>query len=138
MFSKPQPGAPGTIGTTAGTANPSNPVGSNQIKTSTGHSPSTQAALGKIESAVGSLVSSDSLKAKGDAKVAEADAIRAQNAELKYAATLETNAQLARDRENVHAARGNVHESTRTAIGTHGPGAYPGTGGAAPANQPLR
>jgi hypothetical protein len=101
MFSKPNTGGQGTFGTTSGTTNLSGPLHSSQIQTSTSHSPKAQAALGKIERGIGTLVSSDTLKAKGDAKVAEAEAVQAQRRELQNAESMDTNAQLARDRANV-------------------------------------
>jgi len=105
------------------------PLHSSQVTTSTGKSPSSQARLGKIEHVAGTILHSSTLKAKGDAKIAEAEAVAGQQAELRQAEAMETHAQLARERANVHAARGNVYGSTHDAVGTHGAaGVPPGQG----------
>jgi len=130
----PNPNATGTINhntnTHAGTHNQNTePLHSSQVTTSTGKSPSSQARLGKIEHVAGTILHSSTLKAKGDAKIAEAEAVAGQQAELRQAEAMETHAQLARERANVHAARGNVYGSTHDAVGTHGAaGVPPGQG----------
>jgi len=127
----PNPNAPNAnIGThlnapNANTNTNADPLHSSQVTTSTGKSPSSQARIGKIEHAAGTLLHSSTLKAKGDAKVAEAEAVAGQRAELKQAEAMETHAQLARDRANVHAARGHVYGGTHDAVGTHGTAGVP-------------
>jgi len=135
----------GTTGTHTGTHNThtgtgthtgtNEPLHSSHVQTSTGHSPSTQITLGKLEHAAGTVLHSSTLKAKGDAKIAEGEAVKGQIAELRNAEAMETHAQLARERAGVHAARGVVHGSTHEAVGTHGAG---GMGVPPTTGQPLR
>jgi len=115
----------GTTGThtgPTGTHTNDQPLHSSHVQTSTGHSPSTQITLGKLEHAAGTILHSSTLKAKGDAKIAEGEAVKGQITELRNAEAMETHAQLARERAGVHAARGVVHGSTHEAVGNHGVG----------------
>jgi len=114
----PSPHAPGAeaaaLGTGAGAG-----VGthSGNLKTASGKSPSTQAFIGKVEHAVGTIVHSESLKAKGIAKEQEAIAIKNQSLETREAERLESQAGLARDRANQHAATGAMHSHQHGAVG---------------------
>ncbi|KAF7360167.1 hypothetical protein MVEN_00745200 [Mycena venus] len=83
------------------------------------------AMTGKIEHAVGSLVGSKSLKAKGIQKEQEARAMKVQSQELAEAEKLEHEAGLRRERAVAHGA----HPDNRH-VGGMGPGGAGGLGGA--------
>lgn len=112
----PSPHAPAS-GVTGATGLGGAVHGSGGLKTSSGKSPSTQAFIGKVEHAVGTIISSETLKAKGIAKEQEAIAVKNQAAELSEAERLEAHAGLARDRANQHAATGAIHSHQHGAVG---------------------
>lgn len=66
------------------------------------HSGSGSSTAGKIEHAVGSLVGSQALKAKGMQKEQEAQAFKAQSTEIAEAERLEKEAMLRRERAVQH------------------------------------
>lgn len=65
---------------------------------------SGQKITGMMESAIGTLVSSDTLKNRGAQKQREADAIKLQGRELEEAERLEREAMMRRDRAVAHGA----------------------------------
>ncbi|KAJ7109612.1 hypothetical protein C8R43DRAFT_1042936 [Mycena crocata] len=81
---------------------------------------------GKIEHAVGSLVGSQSLKAKGIQKEREAQGLKVQSRELAEAERLEHEAGIRRERAVAHGAHpDNRHVGGMPGSdGTGGPGAY--------------
>ncbi|KAJ7734547.1 hypothetical protein DFH07DRAFT_1065229 [Mycena maculata] len=114
-----QPGQQYTGGPAGGAAIP--PTGSinNQQQNSSGGG---GAMTGKIEHAVGSLVGSNALKAKGLPKEQEAQGLKVQSTELAEAERLEREAGLRRERAVAHGAHpDNKHLGGG---GRTGPGAY--------------
>jgi len=103
----------GAVGAGAGTGAGTGGTHSSNITTSSGKSPSTQAFIGKVEHAVGTVLGSESMKAKGIAKEQEAMAVKGQQRELSEAERLEAHAGLARDRANQHAATGAFHSHAK-------------------------
>lgn len=93
-------------------------------QTQTGHSPTAQAILGKLEVVAGTLISSQTLKAKGEAKVADADASR----EKARADHLDGEAMAARERGGVHERRGDVAAAAHQHVGGTGTGMGVGKG----------
>ncbi|TFY80069.1 hypothetical protein EWM64_g3946 [Hericium alpestre] len=78
---------------------------SQHLNQSTGHSPHPARRMeGKIEHAVGTLVGSQALQARGNEKEEEANAFKAQGRELAEAEKLEREAMLRRERAVAHGA----------------------------------
>lgn len=71
---------------------------------STGHGGGGAGFVGKLETAIGSAVGSQSLKARGLAKEHESNALKAQSAELAEAERLEHDAMARRERAVAHGA----------------------------------
>lgn len=88
--------AQGGMSTTAGRG------GYNREIAGSGNGPSGGRITGKIESALGSAVGSESLQAKGLQKQREAEAIKLQAAELSEAERLEEEARMRRQRAVGH------------------------------------
>ncbi|KZV72742.1 hypothetical protein PENSPDRAFT_733366 [Peniophora sp. CONT] len=78
----------------------------NHISQQPGHSHGggSKAAVGKAESAIGGVIGSSALKNRGLEKEQEANAIKAQSAELAEAERLEREAMLRRERAVAHGA----------------------------------
>ncbi|PPR06786.1 hypothetical protein CVT24_011286 [Panaeolus cyanescens] len=81
-----------------------------------GGSASGQRLTGKIESAIGSAVGSSALKAKGEMKQHEANAVKMQGAELAEAERLEREALMRRERAVGHAG---AHPANSSLGGGH-------------------
>ena len=78
---------------------------------STGHGGGGSRLIGKSETAVGSAVGSQSLKARGYAKEQEAGALKAQAGELKEADRLQHEADARRERAVAHGAHPDFGQS---------------------------
>ncbi|TDL25115.1 hypothetical protein BD410DRAFT_896084 [Rickenella mellea] len=103
-------------GVTTGTDKHGNPIQPTHNTHSGGSG--GKALTGKIEHAVGTMIGSESLKAKGLAKEQEANALKAQSAELSQAERLEAEALARRERAVAHGA----HPDHKH-LGGHNPGA---------------
>jgi len=84
-----------------------------------------QRLTGKVESAIGSMVGSNALKAKGLQKEQEANAMKIQGAELAEAERLEREAMLRRERAVSHGAH---PDNKALGAGIMGPGGAAGAG----------
>ncbi|KAJ7058225.1 hypothetical protein C8F01DRAFT_1256101 [Mycena amicta] len=121
-------GDPAYAGTGTGAAGipPSHAINSGThtgTGTGTGTGSGGGATTGKIEHAIGSIVGSKSLKAKGIQKEQEARALKVQSSELAEAERLERESGMRRERAVAHGA----HPDNRHVGGggmTGGPGAY--------------
>ncbi|KAJ6582969.1 hypothetical protein DFH09DRAFT_1360264 [Mycena vulgaris] len=82
------------------------------------------AMTGKIEHAVGSMVGSKTLKAKGIAKEQEARGLKVQSQELAEAERLEQEAGMRRERAVAHGAHPDNRHVGGVVPGQGGPGAY--------------
>ncbi|KAJ7761207.1 hypothetical protein DFH07DRAFT_815740 [Mycena maculata] len=111
-----------TTGVGAGAGGPAIPP-ANTINTQPQHhSGGGGATTGKIEHAIGSLVGSNTLKAKGLQKEQEAQGLKVQSTELSEAERLEREAGLRRERAVAHGAHPDNRHVGATA--GSGPGTY--------------
>lgn len=84
-----------------------------------GGSSSLQRTIGKVESAIGSLIGSDSLKAKGQQKEGQTNSLKFQGLEIAEAERLEQEALMRRERAVNHGA----HPAQAVLGGPFGPAA---------------
>ncbi|KAF8156003.1 hypothetical protein B0H34DRAFT_517281 [Crassisporium funariophilum] len=105
-FQNDDPYAPGGIGHTQAAGGPTGIPPTNVVNSghnTAGHGSGTR-MTGKVESAIGSMVGSNALKAKGLQKEQEANSVKLQGRELAEAERLEREALMRRERAVGHGA----------------------------------